>query len=50
MNDDHGYSASFDTLFTLFAYLIGFISFCIVTAIIAVIIGACFLFSLATKM
>ncbi len=47
MNDDHGYSASFDTLF---AYLIRFISFCIVTAIIAVIIGACFLFSLATKM
>lgn len=46
MSDDHGYSASFDTLF---AYLIGFISFCIVTAIIAVIIGACFLFSLATK-
>lgn len=47
MNADHGYSASFDTLF---AYLIGFISFCIVTAIITVIIGACFLFSLATKL
>jgi uncharacterized membrane protein (DUF106 family) len=47
MDDDHGYSASFDTLF---AYVIGFISFCVVAAIIAVIIGACFLFSLATKL
>ncbi len=45
-DNDSGYSLSFDTLIT---YAIGFVSFLVVSCMIAFCLGAFYLFTLATK-
>lgn len=54
MNNDGGYSSSFDTMFRLFigfvSFCIGFVSFCIVLGMIVTLVAGVHLFNLLHKL